>query len=119
MFRCVGLPLIPSTISGNAVNFDKLALIVGIIEDFCSYWNIFPSFVLAGVTLLLRTISRYVPVSSVSLVCSKEITLHCWNTNLLIVVAIDTFMSGVRLISNAKKLGSAILMRVIARCLFI
>ena len=111
------LLLISSAISGKTVNLDKLALIVVNGDDVYSCWNTFMSFVLAVVTSPLGTISRYLRTFSVSLVCSREIALHCWNTKFLIAVAIDPWMSGVGLIFIAKKLGSAILMRVITRCL--
>ena len=103
----------------NAVNLDKLALIVNNGEDCSSCQNTFPSFFLVGVILSLHTISRYLLVSSVSLVCTVEIALHYWNKNILIVVVIDPCTSGVSLHVNAEKLGSAMLTRVITRCLLI
>ena len=119
MFWSVGLLLIPSIISRKAVHLDKLLLIANNGWQwwgFCSCWNTFLSFVLAVVMSSLCTISRYLPISSVSLVCPMEIALYCWNKKIIIIVAIDPWMSGIRFNFNAKKLGLVILMRVMARC---
>ena len=111
----VGSLQIPLTISGYAQNLERQSLIVYIAEDCCSLRSIFPIFVLAWVILLLCTISKYLPISSMSLVCSKEMALHWLNKKLFVVIAGNPCISRVGSNFNEKNPWSAELMSVIAR----